>query len=135
MAEFKITRFRYTWTGDWDTNVATYFKDDVVYYRGSSWVCIRQHSPTVFATDQSYTPAGETNAVPAWTKTTDGRGFLGPWASTTRYDPGVLVISGGNLYLCITSHESSTYFNTDADKFEIYATGTNFRNAWAASTR
>ena len=135
MAEFKITRFRYTWTGDWDTNVATYFKDDVVYYRGSSWVCIRQHSPTVFATDQSYTPAGETNAVPAWTKTTEGREFLGPWASSTRYDPGVLVISGGNLYLCITSHESSTYFNTNADKFEIYATGTNFRNAWAASTR
>jgi len=135
MAEFKITRFRYTWTGDWDTNVATYFKDDVVYYRGSSWVCIRQHSPTVFATDQSYTPAGETNAVPAWTKTTDGREFLGQWTSSTRYDPGVLVISGGNLYLCITSHESSTYFNTDADKFEIYATGTNFRNTWAASTR
>jgi hypothetical protein len=135
MAEFKITRFRYTWTGDWDTNVATYFKDDVVYYRGSSWVCIRQHSPTVFATDQSYTPAGETNAVPAWTKTTEGREFLGPWASSTRYDPGVLVISGGNLYLCITSHESSTYFNTNADKFEIFATGTNFRNTWAASTR
>jgi hypothetical protein len=135
MAEFKITRFRYTWIGDWDTNVATYFKDDVVYYQGSSWVCIRQHSPTVFATDQAYTPAGETNAVPAWSKTTEGREFLGPWASTTRYDPGVLVISGGNLYLCITSHESSTYFNTNADKFEIFATGTNFRNTWAASTR
>lgn len=135
MAEFKITRFRYTWTGDWDTTVATYYKDDVVYYQGSSWVCIRQHSPTVFATDQSYTPVGETNAVPAWTKTTEGREFLGPWTSSTRYDPGVLVISGGNLYLCITSHESSTYFNTNADKFEIFATGHNFRNTWTASTR
>jgi hypothetical protein len=135
MAEFKITRFRYTWIGDWDTNVATYFKDDVVYYRGSAWVCIRQHSPTVFDTDQSFTPAGETNAVPAWTKTTEGREFLGPWASSTRYDPGVLVISGGNLYLCITSHESTTFFNTDADKFEIFATGHNFRNIWAAGQR
>jgi hypothetical protein len=135
MAEFKITRFRYTWTGDWDTNVPTYFKDDVVYYQGSSWVCIRQHSPTVFATDQLYTPAGETNAVPAWTKTTEGREFLGPWASDTRYDPGVLVSNGGNLYLCITSHQSSTYFNTNADKFEILATGTNFRNTWTAGTR
>ena len=135
MAEFKITRFRYTWTGDWDTNVATYFKDDVVYYRGSSWVCIRQHSPTVFNTDQSYTPAGETNAVPAWTKTTDGREFLGPWTSDTRYDPGVLVVDGGNLYLCIVSHQSATNFNTNADKFEIFATGTNFRNTWAAGLR
>jgi len=135
MAEFKITRFRYTWTGDWDTTVATYYKDDVVYYQGSSWVCIRQHSPTVFVTDQSYTPAGETDAVPAWTKTTEGRKFLGQWASSTRYDPGVLVISGGNLYLCIISHESSTYFNTNADKFEIFATGHNFRNTWTASTR
>ena len=135
MAEFKITRFRYTWTGDWDTNVATYFKDDVVYYRGSSWVCIRQHSPTVFATDQSYTPAGETNAVPAWTKTTEGREFLGPWTSDTRYDPGMLVVDGGNLYLCIVSHQSSTNFNTNADKFEIFATGINFRNTWAAGLR
>ena len=135
MAEFKITRFRYTWTGDWDTNVATYFKDDVVYYQGSSWVCIRQHSPTLFATDQSYTPAGETNAVPAWTKTTDGREFLGPWTSDTRYEPGVLVVDGGNLYLCIVSHQSSTNFNTNANKFEIFATGTNFRNTWAAGLR
>ena len=135
MAEFKITRFRYTWTGDWDTNVSTYYKDDVVYYQGSSWVCIRQHSPTVFATDQAYTPAGETNAVPAWTKTTEGRKFLGPWTSSTRYDPGVLVVDGGNLYLCIVSHQSSTNFNTNADKFEIFATGTNFRNTWAAGLR
>jgi hypothetical protein len=135
MAEFKITRFRYTWTGDWDTNVSTYYKDDVVYYQGSSWVCIRQHSPTVFNDDQTYTASGDTNASPAWVKTTEGRKFLGPWTANTRYDPGVLVVDGGNLYLCIVSHQSSTNFNTNADKFEIFATGSNFRNTWAAGTR
>jgi len=137
MSDFKITRFRYTWKGGWAAldDSTLYYKDDVVYYRGSAWVCIRQHVPTLFDDNQSYIPLGETAAAPAWTKTTDGREFLGQWTSSTRYDPGILVINGGNLYLCITSHESSTFFNTNADKFEIFATGTNFRNTWAASTR
>lgn len=137
MAEFKITRFRYTWKGDWAAldDSTLYYKDDVVYYRGSAWVCVRQHVPTVFDNDQTYTAPGDTNPSPAWTKMSDGREWLGPWTASTLYDPGVLVIAGGNLYLCITSHQSSTYFNTNADKFEILATGTNFINTWAVSTR
>ena len=136
MAEFKITRFRYTWTGNWDSNYSSlYNKDDVVFYQGSAWVCIRQHNPTVFADDQAYTRPGDTNASPAWTKMADGRKWLGNWQSSTQYDPGVLVVAGGNLYLCITAHQSSTYFNTNADKFEILATGSNFRNTWTANTR
>jgi hypothetical protein len=135
MAEFKITRFRYTWTGDWDTNVATYYKDDVVYYRGSAWVCIRQHVPTVFATDQSFTPVGETNAAPAWVKSVDGREWLGEWSAAVRYEPGVLVVTGGNVYLCISSHVSSTNFNSDSIKWEVFAVGHNFRNTWTVATR
>jgi len=136
MAEFKITRFRYTWTGNWDTNYSSlYNKDDVVFYQGSAWVCIRQHNPTVFADDQAFTSPGDTNASPAWTKMADGRKWLGNWQSSTQYDPGVIVVAGGNLYLCITAHQSSTNFNTNADKFEILATGSNFRNTWTADTR
>lgn len=135
MAEFKITRFRYTWLGAWSGSSVTYNKDDVVSYQGSSYVCIRQHVSAIFNDAQTYIPSGETLASPAWIKTTDGRKFLGSWAASTRYDPGTLVIAGGNLYLCIVSHQSSTYFNTNADKFEIYAIGSNFTNTWAPATR
>jgi hypothetical protein len=135
MAEFRITRFRYTWRGNWSASSVTYNKDDVIFYQGASWACIRQHVSTVFDDAQTYIPAGNTDASPAWVKTTEGRKFLGPWAAGVRYDPGVLVVDGGNLYLCIVSHQSSTNFDTNADKFEIFATGSNFRNTWAAGVR
>lgn len=134
MAEFKITRFRYAWRGNWSAAV-TYNKDDVIFYQGASWACIRQHVSDVFDDAQTYIPTGNTAAAPAWVKTTEGRKFLGPWSADTRYDPGVLVIAGGNLYLCIVSHQSSTNFNTNADKFEIFATGINFRNTWTSGIR
>ena len=55
MAEFKISRFRYTWKGDWTTATA-YIKDDVVKFGGSSWVCVRGHTSSAFATNQTYVP-------------------------------------------------------------------------------
>jgi hypothetical protein len=137
MAEFKITRFRYTWKGNWAApdDSTLYYKDDVVYYEGSAWVCIRQHVPTLFASDQAYTAPGDTNASPAWTKMAEGRKFVGNWSSSTRYDTGMLVLAGGNVYLCVTSHLSSSNFNSDAINWEVFATGSNFRNTWTASTR
>jgi hypothetical protein len=137
MAEFKITRFRYTWKGNWAAldDSTLYYKDDVVYYSGSAWVCIRQHVPTLFANDQLYIAPGDTNASPAWTKMSEGRDWAGDWTAGVLYEPGQLVLSGGNVYLCVTSHTASTNFNSDLIKWEIFATGSNFRNTWTASTR
>ena len=135
MAEFKISRFRYTWQGEWDTVTLTYNKDDVVLYQGKAWVCIRQHAPSTFGADQSYTPAGETNATPAWVKMTDGRKFLGDWDDNVLYDEGVLVLVGGNVYIAVATHTSAAQFATDILKWEVFATGSNFRNTWATATR
>jgi len=135
MAEFKITRFRYIWKGDWSTSVLQYNKDDVVYYQGSAWVCIRQHEPTVFGEDIAFTPPGDTLPAPAWVKMVDGKEFLGEWSNGQRYDPGVLIIAGGNVYLCLVSHTSSSNFNNDFTNWELFAVGSNFRNQWLPSTR
>jgi hypothetical protein len=51
MAEFRISRIRYTWRNQW-TNGTAYNRDDVVSYGGSSWVCFRQHTASSFAADQ-----------------------------------------------------------------------------------
>ena len=134
MAEFRISRFRYTWEGNWATAV-TYNRDDVVYYRGSAWVCIRQHTSSTFNADLTFIPSGQTLATPAWVKMSEGRAFLGPWTSNTLYDTNTLLVHGGNLYVCIISHTSSTFFNTNINNWEIFATGNNFRNTWTAASR
>lgn len=135
MAEFKITRFRYTWKGQWSGSSVTYYKDDVVTYQGSAWVCVRQHISDVFNNAQIFTNPGDTNPSPGWTKMSDGREFLGDWSNGVRYDPGVIVLSGGNLYLCVASHQSATNFNTNLNNWEILAVGSNFRNSWTIDTR
>ena len=135
MAEFKISRFRYTWQGEWDTNYSTYNRDDIVLYQGKAWVCIRQHDPSTFGADQSYTPPGNTDAAPAWAKMTDGRKFLGAWTNNELYDEGVLVLAGGNIYIAVATHTSAAQFATDILKWEVFATGSNFRNTWSAATR
>jgi hypothetical protein len=66
---------------------------------------------------------------------TDGQKFLGDWNSATLYDEGVLVLSGGNVYIAVTTHTSAAQFATDILKWEVFATGSNFRNTWSAATR
>ena len=134
MAEFKITRFRYIWRDQWVSG-NEYIRDDVIYYQGSSWVCIRQHTAGDFADDISFTAPGDTNPSPAWLKMTDGRTFSEEWLSGTQYDPGVLVKAGGNVYLCVTAHIASSNFDDDSIYWEIFAIGKNFRNEWSISTR
>ena len=134
MAEFRISRFRYTWEGNWTTAV-TYNRDDVVYYRGSAWVCIRQHTSSAFNADLTFIPAGQTLATPAWVKMSEGRAFLGIWTTATLYEPNDLVLHGGNLYACIVSHTSATFFNTNINNWELFATGHNFRNTWTPTSR
>jgi hypothetical protein len=135
MAEFKISRFRYTWKGNWTGSSTGYNRDDVVYYLGSAWVCIRQHSSSTFNEDNIYIPAGETLNAPAWIKMSEGRSFLGDWSAATLYEPNSLVLHGGNVYICLVSHTSATHFNTNINNWEVFATGYNFKNAWIPTTR
>jgi hypothetical protein len=37
--------------------------------------------------------------------------------------------------VCIVSHTSSTFFNTNINNWEVFATGNNFRNTWTAASR
>ncbi len=135
MAEFKITRFRYTWTGPWSASSVDYKRDDVVYHQGSAWVCVRQHTSAVFDDAQTYIPSGETLPSPAWVKMSDGRQWNGAWQSAQRYDIGAIVVAGGNLYLCAANHLSSTNFSDDLINWEVLAVGSNFRDTWDSAQR
>jgi hypothetical protein len=77
MAEFKISRIRYTWRNAWATATA-YNRDDVIRYGGSTWICQRQHTASTFAADQTYLAnPGDSAPSPAWFKMTDGYAWRG----------------------------------------------------------
>jgi hypothetical protein len=135
MAEFKIGRFRYLWRGTWETGTE-YIRDDVVSYNGSSWVCVRQHTSGAFRTDQTYLAnEGDTTPTPAWVKMTDGQAFRNQWTTSTAYSAGDIIIYGGNVWLCVADHLSSSTFETDNSNWTVYYFGVNFENTWQSSIR
>jgi hypothetical protein len=135
MAEFKISRIRYTWRNQW-TNGTAYNRDDVVSYGGSSWVCFRQHTATAFAADQTFVAnPNDTDPTPAWRKMTDGYAFRNDWLPSTLYNSGDIVINGGNLYLCVTSYTSSGNFDSGIANWTLYSVGSTFKQDWTQNTR
>ena len=135
MAEFRISRLRYTWKGNWSTAI-NFNKDDVVKYGGSVWVCIRQHTSSTFLSDQQfYANPSDTEYSPAWTKMGDGYGWRGAWQSSTLYSVGDVIKYGGNLYLAVTEHTSQSNFEDNIGDWTTYAVSINFREDWTPSTR
>jgi hypothetical protein len=135
MAEFKISRIRYTWRSSWGSSTS-YNRDDVVSYGGSSWVCVRQHTASAFAADQIFLAnPSDTDVSPAWIKMTDGYAYRNEWLPSTLYNPGDIVLNGGNLYLCVTSYTSGSAFDDGIINWAIYSSGSAFKQDWIQNTR
>jgi len=136
MAEFKISRIRYTWRNAWATTTA-YNRDDVIRYGGSTWICQRQHTASTFAADQTYLAnPGDSAPTPAWLKMQDGYAWRGLWTTTpTLYNPGDIALYGGIIYLCVTSHTSQSTFNANIADWAVYLSADNWRTNWLPNTR
>ena len=136
MAEFKISRIRYTWKNEWAADSTTYNKDDVVRYGGSTWICLRQHTASTFDADQNYyNSPSDTQPTPTWLKMTDGYAWRGNWTGTILYNPGDLALYGGVIYICIISHTSAAIFDTSLSNWAVYLSADNWRSAWTPATR
>jgi hypothetical protein len=135
MAEFKISRIRFTWRNTWVTATA-YNRDDVIRYGGGTWICQRQHTASTFAADQTYLAnPGDSAPSPAWLKMTDGYAWRGPWTTPTLYNPGDITLYGGVIYLCVASHTSTSAFDDNIADWAVYLSADNWRSAWAPATR
>ena len=135
MAEFKISRIRYTWRNSWNTATA-YNRDDVIRYGGATWICQRQHTASTFAADQAYLAnQNDTEPTPAWFKMTDGYAWRGPWTTSTLYNPGDISLQGGVIYLCVTSHTSTSTFDANIADWAVYLSADNWRPTWLPNTR
>ena len=136
MAEFKISRIRYNWKNVWNSGTS-YNRDDVVRYGGSTWICQRQHTASTFAANQAYFASEtDTQPTPTWVKMTDGYVWRGPWTTTpTLYNPGDIALHGGVIYLCVTSHTSTSTFDANIANWAVYLSADNWRTSWTPATR
>ena len=137
MAEFKISRFRYTWKGTWTTGTV-YIRDDVVRYGGSSYVCLRGHTAAAnFYTDVDYIVPNSIPAInePAWVLMTKGAAWRDAWTASTLYNLGDIVQTGGVTYICTVPHTSSNTFLASSTNWNTYVLGSNWAGEWAGNTR
>lgn len=125
MAEFKLSRIRFTWKGPWVTGT-TYIKDDIVSYGGKSYVCLVGHS----ASASIYTDVTSGN----WTLWFDGYSWKGTWAATTSYNLGNIVRYGSIVYICINAHTSLSTFEASQANWANYAVTDNWLSNWANAT-
>jgi hypothetical protein len=51
------------------------------------------------------------------------------------YNPGDLALQGGVIYLCVTSHTSTSTFDANIADWAVYLSADNWRSAWAPATR
>jgi hypothetical protein len=139
MAEFKISRIRYTWKGNWTTGT-NYLPDDIVRYQGKAYTCLVQHtSSTDFYTDLEFLNSDTPPAAePKWELMFDGFTWKGNWNTTTFYSIGDIVKYHGTTYIAVDSHtsaETQAGFATDiAANWIEYVASENWVGNWEPDT-
>jgi hypothetical protein len=67
---------------------------------------------------------------------TDGYAWRGLWTtSPTLYNPGDIALYGGVIYLCVTSHTSTSTFDANISDWAVYLSADNWRTSWTPATR
>ena len=129
MAEFKISRLRYNWEGEWETD-KDYIRDAVVRYNGKTYVCFEAHTSGDFYEDLNHTT--EIGALtPYWRLMLDGKEWKQAWEPTTYYSIGNIVTYGGIVYVCTTQHVSGSVI--DQTKWSTYSRFDNWHTGWSIS--
>jgi len=138
MAEFKLSRFRYTWRGEW-SSFSRYNPDDVVSYGGKVYVSLESHA----ANSNFYNDLNFFNndvpplLVPKWELMADGVSWLGDWQTDTFYNVGDIVKLGGTVYVCITGHTSvasENDFTSQIANWTVQINSQDWKIAWQENT-
>jgi hypothetical protein len=114
--------------GTWSTAVR-YKLNDVVKYGAGLWICAIQHTAdAAFLTDST---AGR------WTQFNEGTEFESTWNNSTLYQPGDIVVYGGNQYIAKTVHTAAAATETpttQSSRWDLYTEGFKFQSAWTNTT-
>ena len=122
MAEFKISRLKFTYVGQW-TATDEYLVDQVVTYSGKMYSCTVAHTA-----DSSFYTDRDTK----WSLIVDGISWFGAWTNGIDYDIGDIVRYKNAVYICLLNHTSGDGF--DGTKFTTLSTFANWTNVWTANT-
>jgi len=144
MADFKLSRFKYTWQGPWQPG-RRYNPDDIVGYGAKTYVCLVSHNAAGnFYDDLDFLnsdvpPAPE----PRWELQSSGLSWLGSWEPGYFYKEGDLVRLSGGIYICVESHTSLVpeageddifSFTEDIAKWSLQLASSDWTSEWAVST-
>lgn len=122
MSEFKISRLRFSWAGEWQPDTA-YNRDQIVQYQGKAYVCLDPHTSTDFYSDLG-------NIIPRWDLMMTGQTWRGDWLPGTLYSLDNIVIFGGIVYQCNEQHISQTVLDQDIEKWDIYVESKSWESDW-----
>jgi hypothetical protein len=127
MSEFKLSRLRFTWLGEWTTGTF-YNRDAIVLHEGKTYVCLVPHTASDFYDALAELP------IAYWDLQAEGKSWAGEWYPSTAYSLGNIVHFGGATYYCSTQHTSASAFAADETKWGLIATSDNWKDTWAVST-
>ena len=139
MADFKLSRIRFTWKGIWASG-SDYLVDDMVEHGGGTYVALRSHTSATFYNDLGGTDV--TPASPKWVKQSEGVEWTGDWAVSTEYANGSLVRYGSSIYQCTEPHTSAATFSSGTDGLVaditkwtlVSVTSADWKNIWTVNT-
>lgn len=138
-AEFKISRIKYTWEGNWAA-ATVYNPDNVVSVGGKVYACLVRHTAAVDFYDDLNFYNGDTPPalVPRWEKIADGTAFRGNWATSNVYFIGDIIRFGNVLYICLEGHTSvgaaqSFANDVSAGYWSTFFSGNDWKNVWAVN--
>ena len=126
MSEFRISRLRFSWVGEWIDQTA-YNKDQIVQYEGKAYVCLVPHTSNSFYLDLGA-------VTPKWDLMMTGQTWKGPWQQFTFYSLDNIAIFGGIVYKCNTQHTSGAALDTDIEKWDVYAESKTWQSEWSSAT-
>ena len=104
---------------EWETGTE-YNLSELVYYKGSVYLCVNAHVSTVFSDDRDN-----------WDIFAQHIEYLGDWETGTDYADGSVVKYNGVVYKCIDSHTSQGLLEDDSDKWSQFFEGREYRSNWA----
>jgi hypothetical protein len=110
--------------GAWSGSFVRYKLNDVVKQGAGLWICTQEHTSTASFIADSAT---------YWSEFVKGIEFENAWNIATTYQPGDIVVYGGNQYISKTNHVGSLPSVNTTD-WALFSEGFNFSNAWSISS-
>ena len=127
MADFRLGRLKFNWTGDW-TVATDYVIDDIVKFGANTYVAKANH------TSVSNETMWYSQDLQYWDLHTESLENKGDWTTATFYKLNDLVKYGNSVYRVIEAHSSQAAFISDETKFELFVAGLVFEDTYDANT-